>query len=318
MKSFREIFAKLIQPFQKVSEITSNAAKRMVLPGFEGLTLYDTSSFLMKGLNNGTLTTRASAIAYNFFMAVFPAIIVLFTMIPYIPIENFQQVLMTTLKDLMPANVYGAVENSIQEIVMRKRNDLLSVGFVLSLFFAIGGIAALINAFNASFHKADNRTWINRQLISLVLIFIFCMLISIAVVLIIFTGTIISFLESKGILTNKFLIALLQNGKWLIVLICTFFSISSLYYLAPAKHSKYRFISPGSILSSFFLIITSVGFSAYINNFSTYNKFYGSIGTLIALLIWLFVNSLVLLVGFELNVHIRNARKNKQAAIDHI
>jgi membrane protein len=137
------------------------------------------------------------------------------------------------------------------------------------------------------------------------------MLISVAVVLIIFSGIMIDFLESRGILSNKFLIALLLNGKWLIILICTFFSVSSLYYLAPAKRREYRFISAGSILSSFFIIITSVVFSAYINNFGQYNKFYGSIGTLIAFLIWLFVNSLVLLIGFELNMSIRHARNKK-------
>jgi membrane protein len=293
-------------------------AKRTVLPGFEGLNLYEIFTFFMKGAQNGTLTTRASAIAYNFFLAVFPAIIVLFTMIPYIPIENFQQVLMTTLKDLMPANVYSAVESSIQEIVMRKRNDLLSFGFVLSLWFATSGITALINAFNASYHNRESRTWLNRQLVSIILIFIFCMLIALAVVLIIFSGIVVDFLEAKNILTNKFLIALFLNGKWLIILISTFFSISSLYYLAPAKRSEFRFISPGSILSSFIIILTSVGFSTYINNFGTYNKFYGSIGTLIVFLIWLFVNSLVLLIGFELNMTIRQARKRKADAANHI
>jgi len=293
-------------------------AQKTVLPGFEGLSVYEVSTFFMSGVRSGTLTTRASAIAYNFFLAIFPAIIVLFTMIPYIPIENFQQVLMTTLKDLMPSNVYSAVESSIQEIVMRKRNDLLSFGFVLSLFFATGGIAALINSFNASYHNLENRSWLNRQFISIILIFIFCMLISLAVVLIIFSGIVINFLETKNILTNKFLIALFLNGKWLIILISTFFSISFLYYLAPAKRSEFRFISPGSILSSFFIILTSVGFSVYINNFGQYNKFYGSIGTLIAFLIWLFANSLVLLIGFELNLSIKRARNKKTGPGDHI
>lgn len=315
MNFIRAILTKIVRLATCVTVPVKSFAQRTVLPGFEGLTLYDTTSFFVKGINNGTLTNRASAIAYNFFLAVFPAIIVLFTMIPYIPIDNFQQVLMTTLKDLMPANVYSAIESSIQEIVMRKRNDLLSFGFILSLFFATGGISALINAFNASYHKRESRTWLNRQWISVLLIVIFCMLISIAVILIIFSGIVVNFLETRNILHNKFLIALFLNGKWLIVLVFTFFSISFLYYLAPARHSKFRFFSPGSILSSFFIILTSVGFSAYINNFGQYNKFYGSIGTLIALLIWLFINSLVLLIGFELNMSIKRARKKKAGLV---
>lgn len=304
---------KLLRVIKAGEAFLIRIAQKTILPGFEGLTLYEISTFFIKGAQNGNLTTRASAVAYNFFLAVFPAIIVLFTMIPYIPIENFQQVLMTTLKDLMPANVYSAVQSSIQEIVMRKRNDLLSFGFVLSLFFATGGIAALINSFNASYHNRENRSWLNRQLVSIILIIIFCMLISLAVILIIFSGIVINFLESKGILTNKFLIALLLNGKWLFILIATFFSISFLYYLAPAKRSEFKFFTPGSTLSSFFIILTSVGFSAYINNFGQYNKFYGSIGTLIVFLIWLFVNSLVLLIGFELNMSIKRARKKRAA-----
>lgn len=302
---------KLIRTIKKAGLFFTGIAQRTIVPGFEGMTLYDITAFFMKGVNNGTLTTRASAIAYNFFLAIFPAIIVLFTLIPYIPIENFQQVLMTTLKDLMPANVYSAVESSIQEIVMRKRNDLLSFGFILSFFFAASGIASLINAFNASYHNRESRTWINRQLVSIILILIFCMLISVAVILIIFSGIVINFLENRNILTSKFMIALFLNGKWLIILLSTFFSISFLYYLAPARRREFKFITPGSILSSFFIIVTSVGFSAYINNFGQYNKFYGSIGTLIAFLIWLFVNSLVLLIGFELNMSIRHARRKK-------
>jgi membrane protein len=308
----------IIRALKSAAMLATRSVQQTVLPGFEGLTLYEIFTFFMKGVKNGALTMRASAIAYNFFMAIFPAVIVLFTMIPYLPIENFQQVLMTTIKDLLPANVFSAVESSIQEIVMRKRNDLLSFGFILSLFFATNGIAALINSFNASYHNAETRTWLQRQLVSILLVIIFCMLISLAVILTIFTGVVISFLETKGILTNKFLIAVFLNGKWLIILLFTFMSISFLYYLAPTRHSKYRFISPGGILSSFFLIVTSVVFSAYINNFGQYNKFYGSIGTLIAFLIWLFVNSLVLLIGFELNLSIKTASRNKAEESDHI
>jgi membrane protein len=309
---------KLIQTIKSIPDAIARIGQKTVLPGFEGLSVYEVTAFLMKGMQSGTLTTRASAVAYNFFLAIFPAIIVLFTMIPYIPIENFQQVLMTMLEDLMPANVYSAIESSIQEIVMRKRNDLLSFGFVLSLFFATNGIAALISSFNASYHKRESRSWLNRQMISIILILIFGMLISLAVVLIIFSGIVVNFLETKNILNNKFLIALFMNGKWLIILLSTFFSISFLYFLAPAKRSEFKFISPGSILSAFFVILTSVGFSAYINNFGTYNKFYGSIGTLIAFLIWLFVNSLILLIGFELNMSITKARRKKLEAQSHI
>jgi len=284
---------------------------RAKLPGFDGLSLAEVTTFFLNGVKNGALNIRASAVAYNFFLAVFPAVIVLFTMIPYIPIANFQQVLFTIIHDLVPENVFMAIQDTVLEIITRKRTDLLSFGFLLALVFATSGIAALINSFNTSYHNFENRSWINRQLISVFLVLIFCVLIAIAVILVIFSGTIINFLKSKDILTNPVLIALLLNGKWLIILTFTFFSISFLYFLAPARRHTFRFISAGSTFASLFIILTSVGFSAYINNFGQYNKFYGSIGTLIGLLIWLFVNSLVLLIGFEINVSIHKAGKQR-------
>jgi len=304
----------LIRKSKALLTLLGRSVKKIVLPGFDGLTLVEVLNFFWKGVINGALTLRASAIAYNFFLAVFPTIIVLFTLIPYIPIDNFQVVLMNMLKDLMPSDVYDAVESTIQEIVTRKRNDLLSFGFILTLFFASGGIAALINAFNSSYHKVENRTWLKRQLISLVLIFIFGFLLSVAIVLIIFSGMVIDFFQARELLTNKLLIAVLHNGKWLIILTFILVSISSLYYLAPARRKEYRFITPGSILASISIILTSTAFSAYLNNFGQYNKVYGSIGTLIALLIWLFINSLVLLIGFELNVSIHNMRRIKEGS----
>lgn len=288
--------------------------RRASLPGFDKIPIYEVFSFFFKGIKNGALTIRASAVAYSFFLAIFPAIIFFFTLIPHIPIPNFQAELMNTLENLLPENVFSTIRQTVEEIVTRKRFDLLSVGFFAALFFSSGGVAGLITAFNATYHHMESRSWINKQLISLLLVFIFCALMAIAVILIIFSGSFISFLQRKEILHNPMLISLLQNGKWFIILAFTFLSISSLFYLAPARKQKYRFLSPGSTLASLFVILTSVGFSAYINNFGQYNKLYGSIGTLIALLIWLFINSLVLLIGFELNVSIKNARVNDTRA----
>ncbi len=288
--------------------------RRASLPGFDRIPIYEVFSFFFKGIKNGALTIRASAVAYSFFLAIFPAIIFFFTLIPHIPIPNFQAELMNTLENLLPENVFSTIRQTVEEIVTRKRFDLLSVGFFAALFFSSGGVAGLITAFNATFHHMESRSWINKQMISLLLVFIFCALMAIAVILIIFSGSFISFLQRKEILQNPVLISLLQNGKWIIILVFTFLSISSLFYLAPARKQKYRFLSPGSTLASLFVILTSVGFSAYINNFGQYNKLYGSIGTLIALLIWLFINSLVLLIGFELNVSIKNARINDTRA----
>ncbi len=285
--------------------------RRASLPGFDKVAIWDVLTFFIRGLINGALTTRAKAVAYNFFLAVFPTLLVLFTIIPFIPIDNFQEVLLTTIKDFLPINVYYTVKDTVEEIITKRRTDLLSVGFVFALIFAVNGISTLIVAFNASYHHVESRKWIYQQLISILLVWIFFFLIAMAVLMIIFSGWVINYLELKEILTSKFIIAILQNGKWIIIVSMIFLAFSFLYYLAPARRQKFRFISAGSTLATLFMVLTSVGFSAFLNNFGQYNKLFGSIGTFMAFLIWIYANSLVLVIGFELNASIKNARINK-------
>ncbi len=285
--------------------------RRASLPGFDQVPMWDVFSFFFRGLKNGALTTRASAVSYHFFLAVFPTIMVLFTLIPFIPIANFQEVLLQTIKDFLPINVYYTVKDTVEEIVTKRRSDLLSAGFIFALIFATNGISSLIVAFNASYHHVESRKWIYQQLVSILLVWIFFLLITLSVSMIIFSGNVINILEAKEILTNKFIIAMLNNGKWPIILGMLFLGFSFLYYLAPARRQKFRFISAGSSLASLFMVLTSVGFSTFLNNFGQYNKLFGSIGTLMGFLIWIFANSLVILIGFELNASIKNARINQ-------
>ncbi|MCD6332330.1 MAG: YihY/virulence factor BrkB family protein [Bacteroidales bacterium] len=288
--------------------------KKASLPGFDHVPIYDVFSFFFLGIKNGALTVRASAIAYSFFLAIFPAIIFFFTLIPHIPIPNFQAELLNSIHNLLPENVFLTIQSTVEEIVTRKRFDLTSIGFFSTLVFAASGIAAMITSFNASYHHLETRSWVNKQLVAVLLVFIFCFLLATSVILIIFSGRLINLFESKEILNNQLLITALNIGRWAITLGGIFLSISSLYYLAPARKQKFRFFTAGSSLASLFVVLTSVGMSTYVNNLGHWNKLYGSIGTLIALLIWLFINSLVLLIGFELNVSIKNARVQTPSA----
>ena len=180
----------------------------------------------------------------------------------------------------------------------------------MALVFATNGISALIVAFNASYHHVESRKWLYRQLISILLVWIFFLLIAIAVVMIIFSGMVIDYLEVKEILTNKFFLAVLNNGKWPIIILVIFLAFSFLYFLAPARRQKFRFISAGSSLATIFMILTSIILSALLNNFGQYNKLFGSIGTFMAFLIWIYANCVVIIIGFELNASIKNARVN--------
>ena len=149
------------------------------------------------------------------------------------------------------------------------------------------------------------------QLISILLVLIFFFLIAMSVLMIIFSGWVIDILEVKEIITNKFIIAVLNNGKWPIIILMMFLALSFLYYLAPARRQKFRFISAGSTLATLIMVLSPVGFSAFLNNFGQYNKLFGSIGTFMAFLIWIYANSLVIIIGFELNASIKNVRINK-------
>ncbi len=287
-------------------------ARKIIVPGFDGIPLYDVGVFFKNGLLNGVIDIRASAISFSFFMAVFPSIIFIFTLIPFIPIPNFQNELINLLSQVLPSNTFKAIESTIVDITTNKRGSLLSIGFFAALIFSTNGISAMIAAFNASANSFENRSWISMRLIAIVLIFILVSLTTLATGLIVFGQNILKILVEHQIIRSQLSQIIFIAGQWLIILLSTFLALSFLYYFAPSKRSQYRFISPGSIMATVLMIITSMAFSFYINHFGRYNYLYGSIGTLIALLIWININAFVLLIGFELNISIQNAKLNHQ------
>jgi len=294
----------IIKAFVKIT----TKAKSITLPGFEGVPIYNVGVFYVNAIANGAIGVRASAISFSFFIALFPSIIFLFTLIPFIPIGNFQFELFDLLKHILPSDIFQVVENTILDITMNKRGSLLSFGFLGAMIFSTNGISAMISAFNASANAFENRKWISMRLIAILLVFIMFFLITIATVLIVFGKHILDWLLKEGIIHGKFSQFLFVSSQWAIILGFILFSIAFLYYYAPSKKDEYKFISPGSIMATLLIVISSLVFSYYLSHFGSYNKLYGSIGTLIAFLIWLEINSFVLLIGFELNVSIRHAR----------
>jgi membrane protein len=307
--------------FIKIGESIVEKAKKITFPGFDKVPLHDVAVFFIRSMVNGSITTRASSIAFNMFLALFPAIIFFFTLIPYIPVNNFQNELLDLFKEIFPTNVYNSLIDTLTDIVTIKRGGLLSVGFIAALYFSTNGISALMGAFNATYLTFETRSFIAQKLISVFLVIIITLLITVAIILLIFSQFAINYLIMAGILKLNITYYLVKSGNWIIIIALFFFAISFLYYLAPAKKTKWKFISAGSSLATLLTIVTSIGFSYYVNNFGSYNKLYGTIGTLIALLLWMYFNALILLIGFELNTSISNAQlkgdvkyiiKNKQ------
>ncbi|MFP4469404.1 MAG: YihY/virulence factor BrkB family protein [Bacteroidales bacterium] len=284
--------------------------RRIQPPGFDRLPLFTVLPFFVKGLFEGRLTIRASAISFDFFLAIFPSIIFFFTIIPFVPVEDFQPTLLQMLHDVIPHTLWDFVSSTLEEIITRPRSDLLSLGFILALYFATNGVNSIIDGFNSSFHGIQSRPWWKQRLVSIFLVIVLSILVIIAISLFIIGGYIMKWLVREGILTNNFTIVIIHTVRWLLIVSLFLYSISFLYYFAPAKRREFRFITAGSTVATILMILTTYGFNFYIENFSRYNALYGSIGTLLVFMLWIYFNSNILLIGFELNASIKTAGKD--------
>ncbi|SHF10300.1 membrane protein [Mariniphaga anaerophila] len=293
--------------YRNIGEHVMRRAEKISLPFFDGVPLYDVALFFWYSIVRGSIATRASAIAFSFFIAFFPFILFLFTLIPYIPITNFQNELFELIQEFVPESTFATIEDTVTDIIMRPRGGLLSLGFVMALVFSTNGLASMMSAFDATIHSINRRSWLSQRLAAVFLLIILSLLLTVAVGLITGGQIAISYLKENEIVRDSFIVFLLTFGKWVIIVALMFFANSFLYYMAPAKKTKWRFISAGSTLATVLSIFALVGFSYYINNFSQYNKLYGSIGTLLIILFLMYVMSFILLIGFELNASIYQA-----------
>ena len=286
-------------------------SKKIKLISFYNLSLYDILFFFYKGVKQGAITTRASSLAFNFFLAFFPSIIVLFTLIPYIPIVDLQETLMELITTILPPHTNEIAFATIYDIINNPRSGLLSIGFILTIFFATNGVNSLIEAFNSSYHINESRSIIQQRLLSLGITFLLSCILMITILLIMFSKTVVNYLITAEIIENKS-IEYILFGKWMVIIIMLFVGISIIYHFGPTIKKKFQLFTPGSIISTCLIIVTSSFFNYYISNFAEYNKVYGSIGTLIIILLWMYINSIILLIGFELNASIFNAKKQKK------
>jgi len=284
--------------------------QKISFPGATGLSFYEVISLYFKGLSKGSLNIRATSIAFHFMLALGPAVIFLLGLIPYLPFENFQISLMDILVNVIPENSYLMLESLIEEI-FNKHHGLQIFGFLVTLFFIQKGLNGIIEAFNATYHMVGSRTWFERRIVSVILFVILFILVTLAAILLFFSNMGIHHLFETGVIKEQVTVSLLITGKWIVVLALTFMAISFLYYLAPARKTKWRLFTPGSVFATLLSIITSLIVSYFINHFAPFNRFYGSIGTLIAVMLWMNFNAIALLAGFELNASINNARFNK-------
>jgi len=297
---------------KKLDKNRREGLKKLVLPGFDRVPIYDVIIFFIRGFRKGALVTRASSIAFNLLLTLVPATFLLFSLIPYIPVPNFQNELILLFESMMPQRAYNYLEQSIVDAITRRSDAFLIIMIIASAIMSTNGIHAMINAFVVSDHKFETRSWVAQRKIAFFLFFIIGLLITISAITLIFGRSAVEIMVENNIIESGLVFYVLLVSKWLIIISLLFLAISFLYYLAPSRKAKFRFISAGSSLATLLFISTSLGFSAYVNNFDQYNKLYGSMGTILVILLWLYLNSITLLIGFELNASIKTANYNSK------
>jgi membrane protein len=252
---------------------------------------------------------RASGIAFNLTLAIFPFVIFLFTLIPYLQIPDLEERIFTELNAIVPNGIYAFIDTTIYDVVSKQRGGLLSFGFVAALFAATSGTIGFMDAFSRSQRIIDKRNFIKKRITALSLTLIFTVLLLLTIILIIVGEYLLNFLIFHDLMSQDGLYYSIQILRYIVAFLIILLTLSMLYRFAPALKIPWRTYGVGAILASFSCVLVSVGFSSYIGYFNTYNKLYGSIGTFIGFMFWLFVISLVILFGFEINVSIEKARK---------
>lgn len=281
------------------------------LPGFSGLPLLYVLEFFIKGAQRSSITNRAAAASFKFFMGIFPGIIFLMSIIPYVPVPNFHHKLLVSIEGIIPAQVYPMFEQAIVDVVKRRQTGLLSLGFLIALFFSTNGMNGLMKAFNESAFITETRKPIKQRGVAFLLTFSSVLTLILTVTFMVLSNRFVTQMYQEHEV-GKTLYNLLLTLKWLPVFVVLYFQMAVIFYLAPARTMRSGFFSAGALAATLFSILFTYLISIYINNFNNYNKIYGVLGTFPIILIWIFLNSLSLIIGFELNVSIRHAESQRK------
>jgi len=282
-------------------------SKKIILPGFNGIPLFDVVRFFFIQIQKSSLNERAASIAFNLLVAIPPACIFLFTLIPYLPIKEFMPQLYGLIRDIIPGKQnYQPIIDFLEDFISNERGGLLSFGFLLALYFSSNAMIGIMSSFNKmNYMGFSRRHVVHDRWVAIKLTLIVFLVILMSIVALVSRETVLTWLGIEDPTVR----AIILNVQWVVIILLFFLTISFIYRYAPAVHKKWKLINPGSILATFMMIVYTMGFSYYVANFGNYNQLYGSIATIFILMLLIFFNSLVLLIGFELNVSISSLRK---------
>ncbi|MFN5087699.1 MAG: YihY/virulence factor BrkB family protein [Bacteroidota bacterium] len=285
--------------------VLRKTAQNVRLPLFDGLSAYDVAVFFWKGIYEGSVSSRAASISFSFFLALFPGVIFLFTLIPFIPVAGFQSELFKLLRDVLPPNSFDAAYTTITDILTIKRGDLLSVTVLAAFFFATNGTLSLIGNFGQSIHRLNVRGFWSQYLAAFLLTLALSVLLIVGITVLTLSEVYLG--EWVG---GELGLWIAAATRWIVLLGLVLLSISLLFYFGPMRSAPWRVVSPGALLATLLVWLTSYLFGIYVTDFSQYNQLYGSIGTLMIIQLWLYVNAIGLIIGFELNASMAEAKNH--------
>lgn len=295
--------------------------KRFTLPGFDKVPVYDVVVFFVNETQKDGLIRRAKSIAFTFFMAFFPMLIFVFSLIPFIPVKNFQQNIIQVLRNYFKTDdVYQFFQTTIENVITKPKTGLLSIGLLTALFLASNGMMAVMDAFDKTYDYYVRRNFIQKRWVAIKLLFLIAAVFVLANSGVVFgiplIKTLLVSMRAKLLVVNYSLLTLNYFFVFLVYLI----GISAVYYYGPALKRKFRFFSTGSTVATILSLLLSILFSIYVQKFFKLDKLYGSIASMLLVLIYFYMNSIVILIGFELNAaiyHHQNLREKSRSKSDY-
>lgn len=305
------IHTKLARPMRWLYKKTAAIS----MPGNSDVSVYAVLEYFVRNIGKSELNLRASALSFTFFLALFPTVIFFFTLIAYLPLSYSTDEILFFIEQSIPENVFQTINETLLDILKNQRGNLLSLGFLSAMYFSTNGFHSLMNLLNRSSHIKESRSFLKQRFIAIGLAFFITLLIIFSVLLVTTVTILISYLEKVSYFPSQVIPLLIS---WLNIALSGLIVIgivSAIYYIAPAKRPNWGFFSTGSVSATIIILLTTYGFSQYVNNFNSYNKVYGSIGVLIVIMMLIYINTFILLMCFDLNVAVDQAlgqaEKNK-------
>lgn len=285
-------------------------SKKMILPGMEGLSLYDLWEIYSVGIIKGAFSLRANSISFNFFMAIFPFLLFLLNLIPFIWfIDDFKLKFLVFVDNLLPPQTHKFFGNIFMDIASNQRVGLLSFVFFLSIFLMSNGINAIFEGFESSYHAHVKRSFVRQYVAAIIVAIIVALLLLLTVIATVYLTFILENLRNFGLFSDS--IFWVKKGRFAVFVAMIYVGVSTLYYFGTREGRLHKFFSIGALFTMILIVLTTFLFGVYIDNFSTYNELYGSIGALLIMMVYIWLNSNILLLGFELNASLTKLKQKK-------